>query len=353
MLQTLLASLWALATLVVYQVCSDRWEAASVRRQQLDAWAALSALAALAAILHGGASASSAAYAPQRPENPVVAPAANTRAVPIAPDAALPDGLPGAAIVISAGADGGPVQDQDLAVIPDITDRGAFAADDEVAGEALASRPTEAAVAAPASLADLPPDPGNPPARSPEPPAAADPVDLVGLAPIRPSATPTGLPIHPVIAPPVVKPISPTRVAEPTMAPPLPVPLDPTPECGDPRDLKVGLSIQEAQAERGGQLQVVRFRADLKNDSDFPIVATGMVAVAQDGRSSADQFGVERLPDVRIDALRSLVLEGRVALEKQPSPMSRSELCISFVAETCGLRSDSPLTRRCFNIGGF
>ena len=33
--------------------------------------------------------------------------------------------------------------------------------------------------------------------------------------------------------------------------------------------------------------------------------------------------------------------------------MSRSELCISFVAETCGLRSDSPLTRRCFNIGGF
>lgn len=33
--------------------------------------------------------------------------------------------------------------------------------------------------------------------------------------------------------------------------------------------------------------------------------------------------------------------------------MSRWELCISFVAETCGLRSDTPLTRRCFKIGGF
>ena len=160
MLQTLLASLWALATLVVYQVCSDRWEAASVRRQQLDAWAALSALAALAAILHGGASASSAAYAPQRPENPVVAPAANTSAVPIAPDAALPDGLPGAAIVISAGADGGEGAGGGGALCVGAQAQGVGAADvDAWAG------PGQAAAAAPAVARR--PVPGRCPRRAP------------------------------------------------------------------------------------------------------------------------------------------------------------------------------------------
>lgn len=93
------------------------------------------------------------------------------------------------------------------------------------------------------------------------------------------------------------------------------------PVCGDPRDLKANLSIFEAQVERSGEHQIVRFRADLQNNSGFPVVATGMVAVAQDGRSSADQFGSERLPDVQIDALRSTAWsKAEITLDDCPHP---------------------------------
>jgi hypothetical protein len=348
MVQTLLASLWALATLVVYQLASDRWDGMSLRRQQLDAWAALSALMALGLILHGGSRASGAVLPAPLPAAPAPAPSAHTQAAPAAPDAAfnpLPASQP--ADTRPALLDGGAAADAAAAV--DHRAATPVAGDH---GDPVAPRAASDPAADPAPLTDLPAAPGAQQPPAVDPPATADPVDLVGVVPVRPAVTPTAVPVRPVVAPPVIRPISPTQAPEPTVEAP-PATVDPAPICGDPRALKVSLSILEAQAERGGQQQVVRFRADLKNESGFPVVATGMVAVAQDGRSSADQFGVERLPDVQIEALRSLVLEGRVALEKQPSPMSRSELCISFVAETCGLRGDSPLTRRCFNIGGF
>lgn len=358
MLQTVFASLWALATLIVYQVACDRWDADSVRRRQVDAWAALSALLALGIILYGGAQVGRAAM--EQPDSPVPGERVPERVASVEP---LPQGgaldAPGAAV--ASVADGQPIAPAGSAPLPAAAVPGEAPAlgqeNVREADPAQAGRRPDPVAAAPEAAAPAPglaPAPGSELAQ-PQPaqpdPAGDDPVRLV---PVTPTARAAALPppaLQPIIVPPVVEPISPTVQPEPTALPELPA--VPTPACGDPRLLRVSLNIEEARAERDGDRQSVRFRARLRNDSGFPIVATGMVAVAQDGRSSADQFGVERLPDVQIEALAQLSISGAVALAKQPSPMSRSELCISFVAETCGLRSDSPLTRRCFQIGGF
>lgn len=357
MLQTVSASLWALATLLFYQIGCDRLEGGSLRRRQLDAWAALSGILALGLILSGGASVGDAAARQDRPAAPSDAPAATVPAR--STDAGhsgsgAPAAAPAAHAPVAAVGDTGPaappeaVASSNLAgPAPSGSETGSEPVDSDGQPEAGADprapeEPAPHSVTAPTA-----------PAGPAGPPAAPDPVQFIGVAPTRAALAPTPQPISPVIAPPVVQPISPTSAPEPTVEAPPEAPQAPTPVCGDPRAIKVSLSFDEAQAERRGQEQVVRFRARLRNDSGFPIVAGSMVAVAQDGRSSADQFGMERLPDVQIEALRGLVLEGMVAISKQPSPMSRSELCITFVAETCGLRGDNPLTRRCFNIGGF
>lgn len=356
MLQTVSASLWALATLLFYQIGCDRLEDGSLRRRQLDAWAALSGILALGLILTGGATVGDAATRQDRPALPSVAPA-TVPARSTAPgdsDSGAPAAAPGTHALAAA-------PDLSLAASSPPDTRSAVPVEPGGAGPATGALPEAPAGQGPAA-ADSPepeaPDPVGAPAPTAAPgaagaPAAPDPVELIGVTPTRAAQAPTPQPISPVILPPVVQPISPTSAPQPTVEAPPEAPLAPTPVCGDPRAIRVGLDFDEARAERQGQAQVVRFRARLRNDSDFPIVAGSMVAIAQDGRSSADQFGMERLPDVHIEALRSLALEGMVALSKQPSPMSRSELCITFVAETCGLRGDNPLTRRCFNIGGF
>lgn len=356
MLQTVLASLWALATLIGYQVACDRLDADSLRRRQVDAWAALSALMALGLILHGGSQVGRAAL--ERPASPPVhqdAPERVASSVP-APQGAWPSAPDAASgIVADLGRDAGPAVEPGDAQ-PAASPEAMVGAAEPVVDGADPDPDAPAAAAAgsdQASTGPLPvPEVARPQPIAPGVPAPEDPVRLV---PLTPTARAAQLPpprLDPIVVPPVVEPISPTAQPEPTQAAPQP-PVVPTPACGDPRELRVGLHIAEARAEREGDRAVVRFRARIRNESGFPIVATGVVAVAQDGRSSADQFGIERLPDVQIEALAGLDLSGAIALAKQPSPMSRSEICISFVAETCGLRGDQPLTRRCFQIGGF
>lgn len=359
MLQTVSASLWALATLLFYQIGCDRLEGGSLRRRQLDAWAALSGILALGLILSGGASVGDASARQDRPAAPAGVPAATVPAR--STDAGhsgsgAPAAAPAAHAPMAAAGDSEPSAPPRAVASSNMEDPAAAASESDRPSAEPDGQPA-ADAAAPAPLAPDPnPGVGSVPTAtvgSAGAPAAPDPVQLIGVAPTRAAQAPTPQPISPVIAPPVIQPISPTSAPQPTVEAPPEAPQVPSPVCGDPRAIKVSLSFDEAQAERRGQEQVVRFRARLRNDSGFPIVASSMVAVAQDGRSSADQFGMERLPDVQIEALRVLTLEGMVAISKQPSPMSRSELCITFVAETCGLRDDNPLTRRCFNIGGF
>lgn len=118
--------------------------------------------------------------------------------------------------------------------------------------------------------------------------------------------------------------------------------------------MRVSVEVTRAEAERSGQPQSVEYRARVRNESGFPVTLTGIVATAQDSRSGADQFGSDRKQDLVLDAGHGLEIEGSIKLERFPSPFGRSELCVSFVPETCGRRPDSaPVTRRCVAISGF
>jgi hypothetical protein len=355
MIATVAAVLLVMVTLVVYQVSVERWESTAISRRQLDAWAVLSSLLALALILYGGSQAereraagASSAAPPARPallrgaerdggepQAPQPDPRASAATLPeptpasLAPDPAPPE-------VVVAAAD--PAADPAAPV-------------EAPEGDGQAPRDDLATEVAPPATAAAPsgrPAPIGDPA-TPSPQAPPDDVILV------PAPSATARPAVPTAGsrprPPTVVPISPTEI--PTDQPPPPPVQQPEPICGDPREMRLSLRIQEAQAERGDDGQVVRYRAEIENGSAFPLVAGGIVAVAQDGRSSADQFGFERLPDAQIEALHTLSLQGTIVLTRHPSPMSRSELCISFVAETCGRRGDDLLTRRCFEIDGF
>jgi hypothetical protein len=187
-----------------------------------------------------------------------------------------------------------------------------------------------------------------------------------GLAILVPEVSPIGeivtLPTAVVYRPPPtaapVVIVLPSALPPPTSTPRPPVvepraPQEPTPHCGNPNEIKVQLSVVDAYAERDADRHVVRYHAEIENQSGFPIEITNIVVTAQDAKSGSDQFGNERRSDVRIDALTDFALKGGVTLEKHPSPFGRSELCVSFVTQTCGQRSRFPNTRRCANISGY
>ncbi|RIL06550.1 hypothetical protein DCC79_15370, partial [bacterium] len=155
------------------------------------------------------------------------------------------------------------------------------------------------------------------------------------------------------LAPPTPTPEPPTATAEPTLAPT--VEPAPTAFCGPPNAMRLVLDVDGAQADRRSEPQGVSFRSTVRNDSAFPVSLTGLVITAQDSRSGADQFGSDRRQGaVEIAPGQSVSIDGVVKLDKFPSPFGRSELCVSFVAETCGRRSDQrPVTRRCTSISGF
>jgi hypothetical protein len=174
--------------------------------------------------------------------------------------------------------------------------------------------------------------------------------------PVQPTPTlqrvVTRAPVVVTARPPTQVAILPTATAPvPTLAPELP--REPTPVCGDPHAIQVGLNILQARVDRDSDPQSVRYRVRIENDADFPVVASNIVVTAQDSRSGSDQFGSDRPSNVRMEGRHSVEIEGAVVLDKQPSPFGRSELCVSFVADSCGRQAPFPITRRCFFISGF
>lgn len=344
MLATPYALLGAVFTLLLYLALTEQLDYASVRRRQLDAWAAIFACVWLFGIAYGGASA-----VQERASAPPIH--ASDLAVPAIPRVHQPDlslpaapeseasgeddlGLAPASIppALSVSTDGdGPSAASDAE-----SKRGASAEDRRLDDreEAASSEPAEVLAE------DLPV----------LPPEAAPVSEIIALPPSVPiEAPPTAVPV--VIVLPSAPP-PPTATPRPPVAEPR-APLQPTPHCGNPNDIEVQLSILDAYAQRDADRHVVRYEVAIANKSGFPVEITNVVVTAQDAKSGNDQFGNERRSDMRIDALRDFTLDGGVVLEKHPSPFGRSELCVSFVTQTCGQRSRFPNTRRCENIRGY
>jgi hypothetical protein len=351
MLAALLALGATVVTALIYVWLTERTDYATVNRRQLDAWAAISAVAFLTAIVYGGAEMRQAALA--RARQPQVFPAApapleilrvrHPSLDPAAPDS--PEGVPMDATrapesqLLPAGPDDGP-----LAVV---LETGGLSVDER-------DREPDEPDQLPLEAAPLPDQSFTPLVA-----ATVTVVARLGAPQVRHAPATATSPLAPPVTRPVlvtVVPVLPTRVPPTTVPPPTqepPPPPAPTPHCGDPNRIDLRIEITEAEADRSGRPLAVRYASRVRNDTDFPLNLTDIVATAQDSRSGSDQFGSDRKGDVTIEPGHWVDIDGTITLEKYPSPFGRSELCISFVPETCGQRSSQrPVSRRCGSIGG-
>lgn len=342
---TIFALLLAVATLFAYHALTERLDYSSVARRQMDAWAAISALLCLLGIAYGGHAARQRAAADEASLSLVMAPTPILRSqVPDLRTPAMaqpPLGEPqwaletegrietlrdAAAESVDSGAPAGEARRE--------SGDARYVSQEDLAGEGETEAEGRLIEATPIAR------------------------QSTTLLLLPPQATPTlqrvvtRVPAALTARPPTQVAILPTATAlPPTSAPELPV--DPTPVCGDPTAIRVGLNILEAKVDRDSEPQAVRYRVRIENDAAFPIVASNIVVTAQDSRSGSDQFGSDRPSNVRMDGRHSVEIEGAVLLDKQPSPFGRSELCVSFVADSCGRQAPFPITRRCYFISGF
>jgi hypothetical protein len=190
---------------------------------------------------------------------------------------------------------------------------------------------TPVAIVAPASV-------GRSPSERPIAAATATPAPI-SLARATATALPPLAPIRPELPPP-------TEV----------VPAQPTPHCGDPAEIDLNVELLSAEAERDdeGEL-VVRYDVRLDNRSGFPLQLTSVRVTALNRTGGSEQYGVDARPDLTLPAADALRFSGAVALRKNPGPFGRTEVCISFVPETCGQRlpPNQRIMTRCRSVSGF
>lgn len=345
----------AVVTACAYVLLTEHMDYASVPRRQLDAWAAMAAMTCLVGILFGGVEARTEAMlrAEQARQGLPVGGTA-----PMAPIPRLVEPPLGGAQAVPAAAEAPDVRVELLPdpAVPAVADPVAdvFDADDDAVSS---DRSPDPAPIVPSLLDEV-----LPVAPVPEAERWAVPTPIVrrtGPSGIFAPATATpavaerpGKAVVITAVPPLPTPVPPTATLAPTLAPTAPP--APTAFCGDPNDIRVVLDIGDADADRRSDPQGIRYRSTVRNDTAFPLNLTSIVITAQDSRSGADQFGSDRRIDVQIGPGGTAEINGIVKLDKYPSPFGRSELCVAFVAETCGRRSDQrPVTRRCTSISGF
>ncbi len=331
----------ALTTLFVYHLLTEHLDYASVRRRQLDAWAAASALTCMLIVFYGrvedrfGQGAIGVERAGPRPAAILRVHQPSLYLPPA--KAAEPEGL--AVPLDEPGSLGEATTGGDIA-LPESDSKPETLSSEEPNVPRIEAVP-------------MPDDILNASAKTAAPLLSEGPA----IEAVEPEPSPTiqrlvtRAPVF-VTAPPV-----PTADPQPTLVAPKPdlptlVP-PPTPHCGDPEAIRVSLRIDEAVVDRDDDRQVIRYRARLRNDSSFPVTASRMVVTAQDSRSGSDHFGSDRRPDLTVDREHEVQFEGAVRIDKHPSPFGRSELCISFVSDSCGRQPEFATTRRCFAISGF
>ena len=338
----LLALMSAVLTLLAYLLLTDQLEYATVRRRQIDAWAAMTALVCIVGIAYGGIAARHDAEGFGSREASAVRAAVEVKRV-VYPDLARP------AVVSSEVSfapsvtvlEGGVASEPERVSDPDPNPQRV-----EGASTLGADGPKSIFLAEPRD------DPGLAPIAAPAGPEIRDAIEVVIAAPTPTlQRVVTRVPLQPVRPAPTVELVLPSVTPEPPAQPTEPP--APTPFCGEPEAIRMTLRIDEARVDRESDPQAVRYRARVTNEAGFPVLVRNLLVTAQDSRSGSDQFGSDRQPDLQIEGGHSIAIEGAVKLEKYPSPFGRSELCVSFVTDSCGRQAAFPTTRRCFSISGF
>ena len=338
----LLALISAVLTLLAYLLLTDQLDYATVRRRQIDAWAAMTGLVCLVGIAYGGLDARRAALGfadldASAPRVPVEVKRIGHPELTTPSSARLGVG-DGPASPAQVGSSLGEPEPDPV----ELLDRDV----DADAGAPPASDLPRVGLAEPRS------DPDPAPIAQPLGAAVQDAVESVIAAP-APSVqrVVTRAPLEPVRPAPTIElllpSVTPAPPAQPTEPP------APTPYCGDPEAIRMTLRIEDARVDRESDPQAVRYRARITNEAGFPVGVRNLLVTAQDSRSGADQFGSDRRPDLQIEGGHAVAIDGSVKLEKYPSPFGRSELCVSFVTDACGRQAPFPITRRCFSISGF
>ncbi|MFN2251257.1 MAG: hypothetical protein ACK2UL_05005 [Anaerolineae bacterium] len=343
MTASLLALAAAVATVVVYAVLADRMDYATVHRRQLDVWAALAGFACLTTILYGAADVrrSSAARAGldgidgQSPEIVYRQEAVVLEREPAAVDTGdyfgdtvviiEPGTQPGTVDQAAASPGGGPVTPLEADAYSDPRPDGRVWATDQplvLVEDAVDSR----GVYTPAL--------GTDPQSSPTPTVG----QIVIVATEKPAE-----PRYPTAPPPTQVP--PTDAPAPRATA--------TPHCGDPEDIEVGLEVAYARLLEGRDPQTVEYRAQVVNRSVFPVKLVDILVTIESQDVGAEQFGHAARQDVMVEPSVLFSLDGDVELKKSPSPFGTTQLCVSFVTETCGRSVPYQVTKRCLAVDGF
>lgn len=319
----------AVATTVAYRLLTEHLEYASVRRRQLDVWAAGVAVLCLAGVVYGTAAARRSARpgGPAPDGGPGTSPAPVKRQGPVRLDGGSEEGpAPAGEGLLTLGPPPGvgSAQPTPAAIMT------ARRVPDEVGS-----------VASPTLLLQLPL-----PATPKVPPPPPDPAPTVlptttfeaggGPNPLPPPATST--PPAPTALPPTAAP-----TALPTA----------TPHCGDPAQIEVRIEDLRTRRRTVGRDLVVEFAFDVRNRSEFPVTLVDMRATVSRIGAGSEQFASMALEDVTIEAGAVYPVARRVTLEARPPPVGTVQLCITYAAESCGQRVPYSVGSQCQRVPGF
>jgi hypothetical protein len=336
-----LALVGAVVLAVAYVVLSERFPYATVHRRQLDVWAVVASLACLGVIVYGGADAQRTVRArrlaaldesslPKQVYYRVHR--ADLRTLPSeAEEEPLPDAAVGSEGAVPQEGAITPASDTDARTAPDDGSQ-----NDAAAGGELAADGEPGGFAVPPTLewvrVILPSD--EPPPPRPSPTSTPDPIGV---------ATQRHAPGSTATLPPT--PDAPTQEA--TREP------RPTPHCGDPEDIRLRVERLDTSLDRSGSELVVTYRARIRNESAFPATMADVMITALNHDAGSEQFGHATRPDVTLEPGAVITLEGALTLTKMPPPFGSTDLCISFVGESCGRRPPYRVVRQCATVRGF
>ncbi len=338
-----LALVSAVVLAVAYVALSERFSYSTIHRRQLDVWVAVGSLVCLGVMLYGAADAHrelrshrlavdgsggpprQVVYRIHQPNLRTVADLVDEPALvdslPAAPAADEAAGMSLPAARSESGGAGRGETDAARSASESGQDNLSEAEADEVVPTAILSPPES-------STADLPPIPQ---------PSLTPTFGPIRVETMRPEPNPTFTP--PATA---MEPTSePTRLSSPT------------PHCGDPEDIRLRVERLDTSLDRGGSKLVVEYRARIRNESTFPATMADVVITALNHDAGSEQFGHDTRPDVTLQPGAVITLEGTLTLTKMPPPFGSTDLCISFVGETCGRRPPYRVTRHCTTVRGF
>ncbi len=340
----LIALLVGLAVLAGYLALSERLEAGTLPRRQVDAWAIVLAVICLAGIgwsgfqaRLAGEAAAQLAYAPlpawPTPVRRLQMPDLTIDHGRWWPQAAAPTSAVGALRSLALGS----VDEEPLPPAgvgsgggDDARSEGQSASDAAQAPEFVVVV-TEPPLSEPVTALPLPTSTRPPPL-----PATATP---------RPVMWPTATPW-----------IVPTDARQrPTLffatAEPRPLATR-TPHCGSPERIELRVKSIAAEVDCTAGQMVVHYLVRVRNDSGFPATVAEVMVTAVNRSGASEQYGSVRLPDVTLEPGATIDLDGALTLVKAPGPFGTTDLCISFVGESCGQRAPYRVVRQCARVGG-